>query len=342
MAKYAAIRAISTYLPETVEKNELSEKRLEKLGIYERHISTAKEAASDLAVKAAENLFCEYDIKKEDIDYLIVCVTHPDYPTPPTACIAQDKLGLLRQTAAIDISMGCSGYPYGLSIAKGLVESQIAKNVLYLNTNVMTKFINKKDNNIRPIFGDGATATYINAVEADHPLIHSFAFDTDGSGYDVIGVRAGGSRNTCLDTEKVVEQDERGNIRTNFEWHMNGNELFVFTLKTVPPLVERVLNKATLKREDIDYYVFHQANHYMLNNIQKKCHIENMAFFNDMRNTGNTGCCSIPLGIAKILETTSFKDLQRVMMVGFGVGLSCSACIADLTNMIKKSSKSPK
>lgn len=337
MKNYAAIRALSVYLPEATEKNDTYDERfMEKLGIYKRHLAADNEVTSDLCVRAANNLFNEYNIQKQDIDYLIVCAQHPDYPMPSTSCIVQDKLGLSQSTAAIDVTMGCSGYIYGLSVAKGLIESELAKNVLFITAAISTKFINKKDKVMRPLFGDGATATLITSVQSDAPFLHSFVFGTDGSRFDKLYIPAGGVVNMCQNTKETEEIDADGSIRTNFEWRMDGSAISFFTLRTVPALVEDVLQKADLKREDIDYYIFHQANKFMMEHAQKKCHLEKMAFYNDISEIGNTVAGSVPFGIRHVLKDTAPQNLRKVMLAGFGVGLSWAACIADLGEMANK------
>ena len=337
MKKYAAIRALSVYLPEKVETNEMWDARfVEKLGIYERHLAKDDETSSDFCVRVAEKLFTEYDIDRNNIDYLVVCAQHPDYPMPPTSCIVQDNLKLSMNTAAIDITMGCSGYLYGLSVVKGLIEAEIATNVLFITATVGTKFRNEKDNIMRPLFGDGATATLITPVESNEPFLHSFVFGTDGSRYDKLYIPAGGSKYMHKNTPETIETDSDGNMRTNYEWRMDGSAISYFTLRTVPAIVEDVLTKSNLTREDIDYYIFHQANRFMMEHVQKKCHLEKMAFYNDITKIGNTVSSSVPFGIDIVLKETPSESLKRVMLAGFGVGLSWAGCIADLTQMIKK------
>jgi len=335
MKTYAAIRALSTYLPAEIETNDMDKSHLDRLGIYKKHIASPNEAASDLAVNAANNLFKEYNIDKNVVDYIILCAQHPDYPMPPTSCIVQDKLQMPKSTAALDISMGCSGYLYSLSVVKGLIEAGLSKNTLLLTSAISTKFINKKDSVMRPLFGDGATATLISAMEAENPLIHSFVFGTDGSRFDKLYIPAGGSKNVPTLTENILEEDE-GSIHSNYEWRMDGSAISFFTLRTVPALVEDVLNKANLKREDIDYYIFHQANKFMMGHVQKKCKLDGMPFYNDISEIGNTVAGSVPFGIDYVLKSNSHKNLSNVMLAGFGVGLSWSACVADLRYMLNK------
>ncbi|MBR1398395.1 MAG: ketoacyl-ACP synthase III [Selenomonadaceae bacterium] len=335
MSKFACIKAVSAYLPEKVESNkDFGDQRfIGKLGITERHIAADDESAGDLAFNAAENLFNKYKINRDNIDFILLCTQHPDYQMPTTACHLQHRLNLPKSAGALDYSLGCSGYVYGLSLAKGLIESKLAKNVLLLTSSIYNKYINKKDKPIRPLFGDGATATLISAEESDKPFLDAFVFGTDGSKYDSLYIPVGGSRLPPRENAEVVETDEHGNIHTNYEVHMDGMAITYFTFRTVPKLVEDVLNKAQLNREDINYYIFHQANHFMMNQVQKKCQLEGLNFYNDITDIGNTVSGTLPFGILHVIKDTPTSNLQKVMLAGFGVGLSWSGCIADLSQL---------
>ena len=338
MKKFACIRALSSYLPEKIELNEtLGDKRfLDKIGIYERRISADDETAGDLACRAAENLFAKYDIPREKIDFVMFCTQHPDYQMPTTACQIQTRLGLGENIGAVDYNLGCSGYVYGLAMVKALVEAGIAENVLLLTSSVYTKYINVKDKVLRPLFGDGATATFVTAENSDEPFIDACVFGTDGSKFDKLIIPAGGSKFEPRKTPEVAEEDEAGNIRTNYEVHMDGNAIAYFTLHTVPQLVEDVLQKANLSRQEIDYYIFHQANKFMMKHVQKKSHIENMPFYNNIELIGNVVSGSVPFGILKVLEEKSPSELRRVMLAGFGVGLSWAGCIVNLSRLMEQ------
>ena len=334
MARYACIRAIATYLPPTIESNDAEDARfIKKIGIKERHIAIESESAGDLAVGAAENLFQQFGLERDSIDFILLCVQHPDYQMPTTACHVQSRLGIPQSCGALDYSLGCSGYCYGLSLAKGLIETGMAKNLLLLTSSVYEKYINKKDHSIRPLFGDGATATYITGEESDKPFLHSFVFGTDGSRYDKLYIPVGGSRNMPRDNPEVFETDERGSVRSNYEVYMDGTAITYFTLREVPVMVDQVLAKAGLIREDLDYCVFHQANKFMLEYVRKKCDLTEVPFHNDIEMIGNTVSGTIPFGIDDILKCESPKNLQNVLLAGFGVGLSWSGCIADLSLM---------
>ena len=333
MKKFACIKAISTYLPEKVETNEnLGDERfISKLGIRERRIAADNESAGDLAFKAAENLFNQYNISPDDIDFILLCTQHPDHLGPTTACHLQSRLNMPQTAGALDFSLGCSGYVYGLSLSKSLIETQMATNILLLTSSVYTKYINVNDKAIRPLFGDGATATLISAIESDRSLIDAFIFGTDGSKFESLYIPVGGSRLPPRSNPEVMETDEHGNQHSNYEIHMDGSAITYFTLRTVPKLVDDVLNKANLKREDIDYCIFHQANKFVMELVKKKCRLEGLNFYNDIEDIGNTVSGTIPFGITKVLRNTLPSNLQKVMLAGFGVGLSWAACIVDLS-----------
>ena len=338
MTKFACIKAISTYLPEKIELNDLfgNERFINKLGIKERHIAAEDESSGDLAFKAAENLFSEYKIDRNIVDFVLLCTQHPDHLGPTTACHLQSRLNIPQTAGALDFSLGCSGYVYGIALAKSLIETQIASNVLLLTSSVYTKYINFNDKAIRPLFGDGSTATLISAVEGEKPFIDSLIFGTDGSSFKSLYIPVGGSRLPPRNNPEVMETDENGNQRSNYEIHMDGAAITYFTFRTVPKLVDDVLNKANLQREDIDYYIFHQANKFVMELVQKKCHLENFKFYNDIEDIGNTVSGTIPFGIKKVIKNTSPSALQKVMIAGFGVGLSWAACIINLSLLKNK------
>ena len=333
MTKFAYIKAIATYLPDKIESNEnLGDERfIGKLGIKERHIASENESAGDLAFNAAQNLFTQHNISPESIDFVLLCTQHPDYQMPTTACHLQHRLNIPQTAGALDYSLGCSGYVYGLSLAKGLIESGLASNILFLTSSIYNKYININDKAIRPLFGDGATATLISNKEADKPFLDAFIFGTDGSKFDSLYIPVGGSRKPPRENPEVLEIDEHGNQHTNYEVHMDGPAITYFTFRTVPKLVDDVLTKANLQRGDINYYIFHQANKFMMNHVQKKCGLDGLNFYNDIEDIGNTVSGTLPFGIMKVLQSTSPSKLQKVMLAGFGVGLSWSACIVDLS-----------
>lgn len=333
MKKFACIKALATYLPDQIELNSgLGDERfISKLGIRSRHIAADDQSAGDLAFESARILFDRHDIDRQSIDFILLCTQHPDYQMPTTACQLQSRLGLRQSIGALDYNLGCSGYVYGLALAKGLIESGLASNVLLLTSSIYNKYINVGDRAIRPLFGDGATASLIGAVDSERPGLDAFVFGTDGERFDSIYIPVGGSRNMPRDNPEQLERDEHGNVHSNYEVHMDGMAVTYFTYRTVPRMVEEILSKAQLERDDIDHYIFHQANRFVMERVQKKCRLDGRPFCNDIEELGNTVSGTVPFGIEHVLSRRPAHELKRVMLCGFGVGLSWCGCLADLS-----------
>lgn len=331
MAKKAYITALSYVLPPVVEEN--TDRRLRrKTGILHRHICPDDKTAADMAQEAAEKLFTG-GIEKEKIDFLLFCTQSPDYPLPTTACLLQHKLHVSNSAGALDFNLGCSGYIYGLGLAKGLIETEQAKHVLLLTAETYSKYIYPEDHATRSVFGDAATATLIEAVEDKKEGIHSFAYGSDGGGAGQLIVPVGGMRHRFSETSEIVTEDEHGNRRTNRNVFMDGTAIVNFAMEVVPKTMNGILKKADLQREDIDYYVFHQANHFMLSYLRQKCGLTELPYWEDVGEYGNTVSNSIPIALADLLQKEQGKRLEKVMLIGFGVGLSWSGCLVDLSKV---------
>ena len=264
---------------------------------------------------------------------MLLCTQQPDYPLPSTSCIVADRLGLPKGTGALDYNLGCSGYVYGLALAKGLVEAGLSRKLLLLTASLYSRDVSREDNATAPVFGDAASATLIEAVESESPLLDAFVFGTDGSGAKSIIQEVGGSRFPFRSTPLEKIEDDHGS-HTRADVFMDGQEVMLFTLREVPPMVEKVLKKAGITREELSYAVFHQPNKFMLDYVQRKCKLQQVPFFNDVRKTGNTVSASVPLGLEQITENSE-GDLYHVLLAGYGVGLSWAGCMADLSMMWK-------
>lgn len=332
--KKAYIRSINYYLPEKVISNEelvaefpewTVEKIADKVGVKERHVAVYGETAADLAVKAAEKLFAENPgIAKDSIDFVVFCTQSPDYILPTSACMIQQRLGLRTDIGAFDFNLGCSGYVYGLSIAKGLIAGGIATNVLLLTGETYNKHLHPRDKGNRTIFGDGASATIVSTE--GFAEIGGFALGTDGRGAENLIIKSGGAR--CPEKVGDLSFDENGNPHSSDYLFMNGSEIFMFTQKNVPVVVKQTLAKNNLTLDDLGLVVFHQANSYMLNFLRKKIKIPQEKFFVNMENIGNTVSNSIPIA----LYDAKKQDLLHgpVLICGFGVGYSWGGCILNL------------
>jgi 3-oxoacyl-[acyl-carrier-protein] synthase III len=322
------IKAISYYLPEKVLTNEELvmefpewdvEKVYSKVGVKERHLAGENETACDLAEKAALKMFEEYQIAPAEIDFLLLCTQSPDYRLPSTACILQDRLGIPTSAGAFDYDLGCSGCIYGMAVAKGLIAAGLASNVLLLTAETYTKYLHSDDKSNRTIFGDGAAACLI-SKEKGLAEIGDFVLGTDGSGAENLIVRTQGSRHPQTSGQSTTDDD--GHVNREDYLYMNGSAIFNFTLEQVPPMMTALLEKGGFSRDDIDYFVFHQANKYILSTIRKVCGIPKDKFYIDLEHTGNTVSSTILIGLKDCLEQGAIRSGMKVMACGFGVGLS--------------------
>lgn len=329
----AYIKAISYYLPKTVVSNErlvadfpewTVDKIADKIGVHNRHIS-ADETVSSMAINAAETMLAEYpDVKREEIDFVLVCTQSPDYFLPSTACIVQDILGIPVTCGAFDFDLGCSGYEYGLATAKGYIVAGIAKNVLLITAEAYNKHIHPRDKGNRTIFGDAATATLISTE--GFAEIGDFVLGTDGSGAENLIVKTGGS--AFPEKADDLQFDENGNPRSSDHLYMNGAEIFNFTLRVVPKMVRQTLERNSLEKDDIDLFVFHQANSFMLSHLRKKMKIAEDKFFINMSEVGNTVSSTIPIALKDALQAGLLKG--NILIAGFGVGLSWGATVLHI------------
>ena len=326
------IKAISYYLPERVVTNEelvkefpewSVDKVAQKVGVDSRHLAAEDETAGDMAEKAARKLFDEYQIDPKSIDFLMLCTQSPDYFLPSTACVLQDKLGIPTSVGAFDYNLGCSGCVYGMAMAKGLIAAGIAKNVLLLTAETYNKYLHPSDKSDRSIFGDGAAACLISTD--GFAEIGEFSLGTDGSGANNLIVKTGAARQKEA-TGKYVEDDE-GHIWYDDYLYMNGGAIFNFTLDAVPAMMADILAKNHLEKDEIDYYVFHQANKFMLNTIRKVCVLSKDKFYVNLATTGNTVSSTVLIGLKDCMDNKIINSGDKVMVSGFGVGLSWGGTI---------------
>ena len=323
----AFIKAISYYLPDNVLTNEelvnefpewSIDKVARKVGVNHRHIASTDETAGDMAEKAALKLFQEYNIDPKSIDFLMLCTQSPDYFLPSTACILQDRLGLPTSCGALDYDLGCSGCIYGMAIAQGLITAGIAHNVLLLTSETYTKYLHPQDKSNRSIFGDGAAACLISTDGMAE--IGAFELGTDGSGAGHLIVTTGASRQKTPTGHH--SEDEEGHIHHDDYLYMNGGAVFNFTLDVVPPMIERILEKNGLSSEEIDHYIFHQANQFMLSTLRKVCCLPKEKFYINLSETGNTVSSTVLIGLKDCIDNGIIQHGETVMISGFGVGLS--------------------
>lgn len=335
--KTAAIKAIRFHLPDRELTNDellghLPAKDQEliflKTGVSVRHIAAEHECASDLGVRAAERLFASGACAPQDIDFLLFCSQAPDHFLPTTACILQHRLGLPQTCGALDFNLGCSGFVYGLALAKGLIEIGLADNVLLITADTYSKFLHPTDLGVRTIFGDGAAATLISGVDADRDCIGPFVLGTDGKGAQELIVPAGGMRTPPCTASARAEHDVGSGVRRSAcNLYMNGPEIFSFMIRTIPTLVTNLLKRSALTLDDVDFFVFHQASRFGLDHLRRKIRIPEDKFCLCLEPYGNTVSSTIPIALATSWAGGRIDRGSTVMLVGFGVGLSWAAAM---------------
>ena len=273
-----------------------------KTGIASRHVTNAGEDALDLAEQACLKLFAD-GVDPTKIDFVLLCTQSPRYKLPSSACILQHRLGISTSAGALDFDLGCSGFVYGLAMAKSLVKGGVAKTILLVTAETYTKHIGEMDKSTRTIFGDGASVTLID--ESATMQIGEFVLGTDGSG-----------------AEKLI-------LREGKHIFMDGPEIFNFTLDIVPKTMDDVCQKNGITREGVDLFVFHQANKFMLDTIRKVNHIPHDKFYVNLEDTGNTVSSTIPIALEQAKSEGRLLPGMKVMVMGFGVGLSWGGTILN-------------
>ena len=333
MVKGAAVRAVSVYLPEKVLDNaELvrqfgtwtESKIFNKTGIRERHV-VEEELVSDLATGAGEKLFAEHGIDRDGIDFVLLCTECPDYFLPATACVVQDRLKLRKNIGALDYNLGCSGFIYGLALAKGLILSGTANRVLLLTADTITRTINPSDKSTRTIFGDAAAAILVEA--ADAPGIGEFSLGTDGSGAQKLIIPAGAWAKPSSPETRVETSNRWGNVRTLENLYMDGPEILDFTLDVAPKCMQEIFERNGTSLEKIKLVVLHQASFMLLEKLRERLGVPDEKFVIDIERYGNTVSCTIPVALRDAeLEGRLVKG-DDVLIMGFGVGLSWGGTI---------------
>lgn len=307
------------YLPSKIVTNEDlglmfpdwdSERVWDQTGIMARHYAAPGETACDMAVSAAERLFHDYNIDKNIVDFIILVTQCQDYKLPATSCIIQNRLGLKKSCGAVDLNLGCSGFVYALSVAKSMILCGNASNVLVLTSDNLSRYVNDNDKALKTLIGDGATGFIVSEKSAHS--IGKFIFGTDGEGYNDIIIKAGGERMPVSSTNLVEEESLT----------MNGINVFTFAITAMPPVIDEVLNKNSLTKDDIDIFVFHQANKTILDYLRKKINVPKEKFYINMASVGNTSSCTIPLALKMAEDEGVLKSGMTVLLLGFGVGLS--------------------
>jgi 3-oxoacyl-[acyl-carrier-protein] synthase-3 len=294
------------------------EKTINAIGIKERRITSADVCSSDLCYKAAQQLIADNNIDVNTIDILLFLSQTPDYKLPATAPLLQHRLGLPNTTACLDLSLGCSGYVYGLSAAFAYASMQGVNRVLLLVGETMSKITSPYDKVNWPLYGDAGTATLIEKGDFSDAY---FDLMSDGSGANVLIVPAGECRQPATAENLQITEREAGSRRSDNQIYMDGMEVFNFTLRVVPRSIKNMLSFLNKQTADIDYLVLHQANKFMTDFLAKKLKFDISKVPYSIDQYGNTASVSIPLTMVSELENKLGEE-KKVILCGFGVGLS--------------------
>lgn len=334
------VTGISACVPLTSEENsELSvfdsvedgQKFINSTGVERRRIANESITTSDLCFYAAEKLIEEIGWEKESIDCLVFVSQTPDYILPATSCILQDRLKLSEECYTLDISLGCSGWVYGMSIISNLISNGSIKRGLLLCGDTTLRSASKFDKSTYPLFGDAGTAT---ALCYSLGATMNYHLATDGSGYNAIIIPDGGYRNPFTEDSLIYKDIEPGITRHNLHSILNGMDVFSFGITKAPQSINMLLEKISKQREEIDYFTFHQANKFMNEKIRKKLKLDVVQVPYSLTNFGNTSSASIPITmVTELREELKTKKLKHIAC-GFGVGLSWGSIYFETEEII--------
>lgn len=305
-------------------------KVVDKIGIFERRFVDDKTCASDLCFAAAERLFADNNINREEIDLVVFISQTPDYRMPATSILLQDRLGLPNSTIAFDVNLGCSGFIYGLSIVYSFMAQSGLRKALLLDGETRSKVYSPKDRTSAFIFGDAGVAALIERNEKFGDS--QFSLNSDGSRGELIMIPGGGYRNMSSEEtlrERVV--DEYGNIRSDEQGYMKGGDVFNFVISEIPKDIKRLFAEAQCDIADVDYYIFHQANSFINNYIAKKMKLDRDRMPSTIGKYGNTSSVSVPLTIASELKDKLCGE-HRLMLSAFGVGMAWATAIVPFVD----------
>jgi 3-oxoacyl-[acyl-carrier-protein] synthase-3 len=323
----ARIAAVCTCVPTARfdnlrESPDFSEEEIRKVtgmaGVAARRLAGNTVCSSDLCVAAAQRALNRLGWKQDSIDALIMVTQTPDYFLPSTACVIHHRLGLADHCAAFDVGLGCSGYPYGMWLAAMMLQGGSVRRVLILHGETPTRFSDKADRSVSLLFGDAGSATALEATGTSSTSEWHYALHSDGSGYNSMIIESGGFR------------DRFGSDPRKHCVHMNGALVFNFTIKRIPALIDETLTGAGITSNDVDYFIFHQSNQFIMKHLCVKQSISLEKAPIILKEFGNTGGVSIPLTLTEGKLTRPKDRALRLMLLGYGVGFSWGSALVDL------------
>jgi len=329
------IKKIDYYLPQNIETNDYLEEEnpewnldrvAKKSGVVQRHISDANETAYDLSIKACEKALKDYD--KSQIDGIIYCTQSPDFIMPSNAFLLHKDLKLRDEVFAFDFNHACTGYIYSLVIANSFIKSSMAKNILLVNADTYSKYINKKDRSTRVLFGDAAAVTIVENSDSCKGII-DFELASSGKNYDKFWIPSGGLRNPKSDSTSIEIENYMGNIRSQENIEMDGLAVWSFINSVVPKQIDNLLDRNKISIKDIDQIIFHQASLMTLESIIDAMKLDKDKVFINIEKVGNTVSSSIPIALKDALDQGRITKGSKVILSGFGVGLAYGSILME-------------
>jgi len=334
-----SIRHISYALPDRILHNdELAAENPswdmtttgERAGVLARHVAGEQETAFDLSTRACDALLAETDLQPDAVDAIVYCTQSPDYVMPGNAHLLHRHLGLRDSVLAFDYNLACSGYVYGLAFADSFIARGLASEVLLVTADTYSKHIHPRDRSARVLFGDGAAVTHLSGRDGGGPTVVAAELCSRGSEFDKFYVPAGGMRTPRGPETQVEETDRNGNVRSPEQIHMDGMGVWAFVNSVVPAHVSAFLATQSLSVHDIELFVFHQASRITLDSLAKVLGLPAEKVYVNMESVGNLVSASIPVALRMALDEGVVRPGQRVLLCGFGVGLSYGSVLVEV------------
>ena len=335
-----AIRGISASVPKQIVENRSIykdewggvESFIETTGIERHHNALTDICSSDLCIAAADKLIAELGWEKNSVEAVVFVTQTPDYLEPATSCIIQNRMGLSTECMTLDISLGCSGWVHALSVICSLMQNGTIKRGLLLAGDTPSKNCSVNDKSTYPLFGDAGTVTALEYAEGSPRM--SFLLNTDGEGFKVIMIPAGGYRNQ-VKAESLIEKEHRdGIISSDVNVSMDGMSVFSFAISKAPKSIKSLLEKTGENLDNVDSVILHQANLFMNEKIRKKLKLEPEKVPYSLKDFGNTSCASIPLTMVTQCKQQLVAFKQRCIGCGFGIGLSWGSVLFETNNIV--------
>ena len=303
------------------------------MGYNEHRIAEPGQCSSDFCIHGLQYLFDNELLKKEDIDALLFVSQSADYYMPPTSNIIHGHFGLKQDCLCMDINQGCAGFELGLIQSFLLLEQPAINKVVLMNADVLSPKVSDQDRNSKPLIGDAAAITIVEKCESENPIYANIKMD--GTGAMVLNIPAGGFRMPSTPETAVMEQDSAGNFRSKNNLVMQGDEVFNFVQREVPPMIEHLFEQSGVDRNDVDWYMFHQPNKFMLHKLADKLQIPHEKMpANIVENFGNASGVTVPTCISYNLGDQLVNGTMKLCMAGFGVGLTWSSIMMEMGKLV--------